>query len=173
MSARENDLLRIQEIYDIATQTIAQLEELRLTREQFASIHNAAAPYRGGSDESGAQGCRGGRSSFGSVSRLRIRASRNERLAQPSGPRLRHRRSTHDMGGAPERLPEAGGRLCGLLRRSGYPSDGHMAKRGSRSGRVRIFRSATEGVAALDFQLACLRPAHGCAPLQWNGVRPL
>ena len=35
MSARENDLLRIQEIYDIATQTIAQLDELRLTREQF------------------------------------------------------------------------------------------------------------------------------------------
>ncbi|MEC4272884.1 HepT-like ribonuclease domain-containing protein [Adlercreutzia sp. R25] len=35
MNARENDLLRIQEIYDIATQTIAQLDELRICREQF------------------------------------------------------------------------------------------------------------------------------------------
>ena len=35
MSARENDLLRIQEIYDIVTKTIAQVEELSLSKESF------------------------------------------------------------------------------------------------------------------------------------------
>lgn len=35
MSAKENDLLRIQEIYDVATQTLAQLEEVGITQEQF------------------------------------------------------------------------------------------------------------------------------------------
>ena len=35
MSAKPNDILRIQEIYDIATETLAQLEELSLTEEQF------------------------------------------------------------------------------------------------------------------------------------------
>lgn len=37
MSARESDLLRIQEIYDVATQTKAQIEELGLSKEQFVS----------------------------------------------------------------------------------------------------------------------------------------
>lgn len=37
MSAKENDLLRIQEIYDVATLTLAQLEELSLTVEQFVA----------------------------------------------------------------------------------------------------------------------------------------
>lgn len=35
MSAKENDLLRIQEIYDVVTQTLAQVKELRMTRERF------------------------------------------------------------------------------------------------------------------------------------------
>ena len=37
MSAKENDLLRIQEIYDVATLTLAQLEELGLAAEQFVA----------------------------------------------------------------------------------------------------------------------------------------
>lgn len=37
MSAKENDLLRIQEIYDVATLTLAQLEELNVTAEQFVA----------------------------------------------------------------------------------------------------------------------------------------
>lgn len=37
MSAKENDLLRIQEIYDVVTQTLVQVEELGMTRERFVS----------------------------------------------------------------------------------------------------------------------------------------
>lgn len=37
MSARKNDLLRIQELYDVVTQTLAQLEELNITKDQFVS----------------------------------------------------------------------------------------------------------------------------------------
>lgn len=35
MSAKENDLLRIQEMYDIATQTMSQIDELDFNRERF------------------------------------------------------------------------------------------------------------------------------------------
>lgn len=35
MSAKANDAQRIQEIYDVATQTLAQCEDLGLTEEQF------------------------------------------------------------------------------------------------------------------------------------------
>lgn len=35
MSAKANDAQRIQEIYDVATQTLAQFEDLGLTEEQF------------------------------------------------------------------------------------------------------------------------------------------
>lgn len=35
MSAKENDLLRIQEMYDIATQTMLQIDELEFNRERF------------------------------------------------------------------------------------------------------------------------------------------
>lgn len=35
MSAKENDLLRIQEMYDIATQTMSQIDELEFNRERF------------------------------------------------------------------------------------------------------------------------------------------
>lgn len=35
MSAKPNDILRLQEIYDIATETLVQMEELSLTEEQF------------------------------------------------------------------------------------------------------------------------------------------
>lgn len=35
MSAKENDLLRIQEMYDIATQTMSQIDELGFNRERF------------------------------------------------------------------------------------------------------------------------------------------
>lgn len=41
MSAKESDLLRIQEIYDVATQTQAQIEELGLSKEQFISPKTA------------------------------------------------------------------------------------------------------------------------------------
>lgn len=41
MSAKENDLLRIQEIYDIATQTLDQLAELELTAARFQSPQTA------------------------------------------------------------------------------------------------------------------------------------
>lgn len=36
MSAKPNDVQRIQEIYDIATQTLAQFEDLGLTEEERA-----------------------------------------------------------------------------------------------------------------------------------------
>ena len=35
MSAKENDLLRIQEMYDIATQTMSQIAELEFNQERF------------------------------------------------------------------------------------------------------------------------------------------
>lgn len=35
MSAKENDLLRIQEMYDIATQTMSQIDELEFNRKRF------------------------------------------------------------------------------------------------------------------------------------------
>ena len=41
MSAKESDLLRIQEIYDVATQTQAQVEELGFSRGQFVSPKSA------------------------------------------------------------------------------------------------------------------------------------
>ena len=37
MSARKNDLLRVQEMYDVVTQTLVQLEELNITKDQFVS----------------------------------------------------------------------------------------------------------------------------------------
>lgn len=37
MSARKNDLLRVQEMYDVVTQTLVQLEELNITKDQFGS----------------------------------------------------------------------------------------------------------------------------------------
>ena len=37
MSAKENDLLRIQEIYDVVTQTLAQVKEPNMTRGRFVS----------------------------------------------------------------------------------------------------------------------------------------
>ena len=36
MSAKENDLLRTQEMYDIATQTMSQIAELEFNQERFA-----------------------------------------------------------------------------------------------------------------------------------------
>ena len=41
MSAKESDLLRIQEIYDVVTQTQAQVKELGLSKEQFTSPKTA------------------------------------------------------------------------------------------------------------------------------------
>lgn len=41
MSAKESDLLRIQEIYDVVTQTQAQVKELGLSKEQFISPKSA------------------------------------------------------------------------------------------------------------------------------------
>ena len=35
MSAKENDLLRIQEIYDVVTLTLMQIQELNMTRQRF------------------------------------------------------------------------------------------------------------------------------------------
>lgn len=35
MSAKRNELARIQEIYDVATQTLSQMEELGFTEERF------------------------------------------------------------------------------------------------------------------------------------------
>lgn len=43
MSAKENDLLRIQEIYDIVTKTITQVEELSLSKESFMNPHTTQA----------------------------------------------------------------------------------------------------------------------------------
>ena len=40
MSAKANDLLKIQEMYDVATQTLFQLEELRISKEEF--VHPAS-----------------------------------------------------------------------------------------------------------------------------------
>ncbi len=37
MSAKGNDLLRIQEIYDVVTLTLAQVEELEMTWDRFVS----------------------------------------------------------------------------------------------------------------------------------------
>ena len=56
MSARESDLLRIQGIYDVVTQTLFQLEELGFVSSRFGVISNPAkewAPPEVGS-------CRGG-----------------------------------------------------------------------------------------------------------------
>ncbi len=41
MSARESDLLRIQEIYDVATQTIDQMERANVTKESFLKPSSA------------------------------------------------------------------------------------------------------------------------------------
>lgn len=43
MSAKENDLLRVQEIYDIVTKTIAQVKELSLSKESFINPQTAQA----------------------------------------------------------------------------------------------------------------------------------
>lgn len=43
MSAKENDLLRVQEIYDIVTKTIAQVEELSLSKESFMNPQTTQA----------------------------------------------------------------------------------------------------------------------------------
>ncbi|WP_304426301.1 DUF86 domain-containing protein [uncultured Adlercreutzia sp.] len=41
MSAKPNDALRIQEMYDVATQTLAQFEDLGLTEERFLNPTSA------------------------------------------------------------------------------------------------------------------------------------
>lgn len=40
MSAMQNDLLRIQEMYDIATQTMSQINELDFTQERFVNTQS-------------------------------------------------------------------------------------------------------------------------------------
>lgn len=89
MSARKNDLLRVQEMYDVVTQTLVQLEELNITKDQFVSPRTTT-------DELIAEGFAnrvlrvteegGGLPElFGG---LRIRVARDERFAQPSCARL-------------------------------------------------------------------------------------
>ena len=41
MSAKENDLLRIQETYDVVTLTLAQLEEAHITESRFLAPESA------------------------------------------------------------------------------------------------------------------------------------